>query len=479
MRAPVAELPALLSVPPVRRAFAISVRPPGSKSLTNRALLLAALAAGKSTIRGGLREADDAVQMMRAVEKLGAQVTVNGSDAMYVEGVGGRWRVPSEGVTLDINNAGTAARFIAAAAVLAPNPVTIDGSARMRERPIGELVEILRRVGAEVEYIGKAGCLPIRVVPRDGGLDVRGVIDLPSTKSSQFVSAVLLIGPWLQSSLTLRLHGRVTSASYVAMTLGLLSRLKANVQHAGDMRVLRVGPAMTYQAEAYDAKKGSSSGRSEGVGIPAFEYDVEPDASGATYFWAAAALVPDAACRVMGLDSSSLQGDAGFTDLLGRMGAAVTVRPPALNLPPYIETRGPVDLSGVMADMSDMPDAAMTLAVVAGFAKGMSVLRGLKTLRVKESDRIAAMQKELGKIGVKVESPVAGDAGAMTVTPPRGGVDCSPGVAPVHFDTYDDHRIAMALSLVALRRPHVFINHPQCVAKTYAAYWRDFARVAT
>lgn len=474
MGSPVATLPATLSVPPVRRAFAISVRPPGSKSLTNRALLLAAMADGKSTIRGGLRDADDAVQMVRAVEQLGASVTVNGSDAMYVQGVGGRWRVPSEGVTLDINNAGTAARFLAAAAVLAPNPVTIDGSARMRERPIAELVEILRRVGANVQYLGKPGCLPIRVVPHDGGLNTSGVIDLPSTKSSQFVSAVLLIGPWLQSSLTLRLHGRVTSASYVAMTLGLLSRLKANVQHAGDMRVLRVGPAMTFQAEGYDAKKGSSSGRSEGVGIPAFEYDVEPDASGATYFWAAAALVPGATAKVVGIGAESLQGDANFPGVLERMGAVVD-RSGAPD--PYILLRGSETIAPVMADMSDMPDAVMTLAVVASFAGGASVIRGVRTLRVKESDRVAALQAELAKIGVKVECPVAGDDDVMSVTPPTGGVACGEDAPAVEFETYNDHRMAMALSLVGLRRANVSVKNPKCVDKTYPEFWNELRNV--
>lgn len=474
MRAPVADLPALLSVPPVRRAFAISVRPPGSKSLTNRALLLAAMAQGKSTIRGGLRDADDAIQMMRAVEKLGACVTINGTDAMYVEGVGGRWRVPNEGVTLDVNNAGTAARFLAAAAVLAPNPVTIDGSPRMRERPISELVEILRRVGADVEYLGRAGCLPIRIVPRDGGLGTSGVIDLPSTKSSQFVSAVLLIGPWLPTSLTLRLHGRVTSASYVAMTLGLLSRLKANVQHAGDMRVLRVGPAMTYEAEAYDAKKGSASGRSVGVGIPAFEYDVEPDASGATYFWAAAALVPGATAKVEGIGSESLQGDSNFPGVLERMGAVVD-RSGAPD--PYILVRGSETIAPVMADMSDMPDAVMTLAVVASFAAGVSVIRGVRTLRVKESDRVAALQAELGKIGVKVECPVAGDDDVMSVTPPVGGVACGEDVPGVEFETYNDHRMAMALALVGLRRAKVSVKNPRCVDKTYPEFWSAFRNV--
>jgi 3-phosphoshikimate 1-carboxyvinyltransferase len=461
---PLAEVPDPLPLPPPRTrgeaAFDAAVRPPGSKSLTNRAILLAALAEGESVLRGALVDADDAQRMVEALRTLGAGVEVMGDGTVRVRGVGGRWKPAGEGtVTLNLNNAGTATRFLAAASLLSPVPIVIDGNARMRQRPIGELGEILTRLGARVRHLGEApGCPPMEVTP-PVGLDAERTLEIPTTQSSQFISALLLISPWIVPGMTIKLTGEVTSASYIGMTVGLLERLGATVRSSADLRVLRVGPAA-------------------GGGVSAFEYDVEPDASGATYFWAAAAMLPEARCRVMGLDSDSLQGDTGFTDLLARMGATVTVRPAALDLPAYIETRGPVSLGGVMADMADMPDAAMTLAVVASFASGMSILRGLRTLRVKESDRIHAMQTELGKIGVKIDSPVAGDAGAMTITPPRGGVDCSPSAPPVYFDTYDDHRIAMALSLVSLRRPNVFIRHPQCVGKTYATYWRDFARLS-
>jgi 3-phosphoshikimate 1-carboxyvinyltransferase len=468
---PLAEVPDPLPLPPPRTRgeapFDAAVTPPGSKSLTNRAILLAALADGESVLHGALVDADDAQRMVEALRTLGSQVEVGEGGTVKVRGVGGRWK-PAAGegaVTLNLNNAGTATRFLAAASLLSPVPIVIDGNARMRQRPIGELGEILTRLGARVRYLGDApGCPPMEVTP-PVGLDAERTLDIPTTQSSQFISALLLISPWIVPGMTIKLTGEVTSASYIGMTVGLLERLGASVRSSADLRVLRVGPA--------DGVRGGLA-----CGIPAFMYPIEPDASGATYFWAAAALLPEARCRVMGLDSDSLQGDTGFTDLLARMGATVTVRPAALDLPAYIETRGPATLGGVMADMADMPDAAMTLAVVASFASGMSILRGLRTLRVKESDRIHAMQTELAKIGVKVDSPVAGDAGAMTITPPRGGVDCSPNAPPVYFDTYDDHRIAMALSLVSLCRPNVFIRHPQCVGKTYATYWRDFARLA-
>jgi 3-phosphoshikimate 1-carboxyvinyltransferase len=464
LRKPLADLPDPLPLPPPRLsraggkplAFDRNVRPPGSKSLTNRALLLAALADGTSVIRRALVDADDAQRMVAALRQLGATVDVRG-DEITVTGVGGRWHVPPEGSTVNLNNAGTATRFLAAASLLAPAPITIDGNARMRERPIAELCEILEELGAEIEYQGKGGCPPVRITPPLPAEFAPGVIEIPTTRSSQFVSGLLLAAPWMPSGITIKLVGEITSESYVQMTVGLLQRLGAAVRASGDHRVIRVGR-----------------------GVKAFEYEVEPDASGATYFWAAAALIEGAVCRVLGLDGTSLQGDSDFPELLSRMGVSTAARSatgaatgPGLT-ESFIETRGPGVLSGLMADMSNMPDAAMTLAVVASFAKGPSVLRGLKTLRVKESDRIAAMQEQLAKIGVKVESPVAGDVGAMTITPPAGGVDCSPTCPPVYFDTYDDHRIAMSLALVALRRPNVFINDPKCVAKTYAGFWADF-----
>jgi 3-phosphoshikimate 1-carboxyvinyltransferase len=293
------------------------------------------------------------------------------------------------------------------------------------------------------------------------------VIEIPTTQSSQFVSGLLLAAPWLRGGLTLKMVGRITSKSYVAMTLGLLHRLGATVKTSEDLRVIRVGP----REQQYE----------QSLGIAPFVYAVEPDASGATYFWAAAALLPGATCLVRGLDSESLQGDAQFPDLLARMGVIVRS-----TTTPGVSCTGPDRLAPILADMSEMPDAAMTLAVVASFARtdGMgvgaeatSVLRGLRTLRVKETDRIAALQNELAKIGVRVETSVAGDDDVISITPPNGGVDCSPDCPPVAFETYDDHRMAMSLALVGLRRPNVSIKDPGCVAKTYPTFWRDLAKL--
>jgi 3-phosphoshikimate 1-carboxyvinyltransferase len=334
----------------------------------------------------------------------------------------------------------------------------------MRERPIAELADVLRTMGMGVRYLGKPGCPPVAFEPPKDASAFRSSIDIPTTQSSQFISAMLLVAPFLPHGLTVRLTGAVTSASYVEMTIGLLHKLGAVVKTSEDLRILRVGPS-TLSKDATPAH----------AGLPAFTYEVEPDASGATYFWAAAAMCPDSLCTVRGLGAGSLQGDTDFPDELGRMGAAVVKLPPDEHGQPGVSVRGPARLTPILADLTLMPDAAMTLAAVCAFAPGTSILRGLRTLRVKEPDRIAATMNELRKLGVTCVNPTAGDPDVMTITPPEGGIDCSPTCPPVEFDTYDDHRMAMSMALFALRRPNVFIKHPQCVAKTYPTFWREFA----
>jgi len=470
---PLAELPHELALSPVprwprHRRPTLRVRPPGSKSLSNRALLLAALASGTSTIRNALLDADDAQRMLAAIQALGATHhaaidEATGACSLQVQGVAGVWRPKSDPAELNLNNAGTATRFLTAAAVLSASPIVIDGNARMRQRPIAELADILPLFGARIEYLGQPGFPPLKIIPpRALGKPPAAprVIELPTTQSSQFISALLLIAPWLSTGVTLKLQGEITSKSYIQMTLGQLAELGASVRNSADLSVIRVGPAQS----SVDAPPGLS----------AFEHDVEPDASGATYFWAAAAILPGLTCRVKGIGADSLQGDSDFPVMLERMGVQRVPSEPGQT---ELAVDGPDELMPTIADMSDMPDAAMSLAAVACFAKGSTILRGLRTLRVKETDRIAAMQKELSKLGVRVDSPVAGDPDALSITPPTGGMDCSPSCPTVHFDTYDDHRMAMSLALIALRRPNIIIRDPQCVAKTYPTYWRDYARL--
>lgn len=452
---PLDQLPDPLPLPPIRprpgdAPLRARVTPPGSKSLTNRLLLLAALCEGESVLRRPLLEADDAQRMLAALALLGAPSTI-ADDSVHVRGVAGCWLPESNPLTLDLNNAGTATRFLAAAALLSPTPITITGNERMRQRPIAELVTSLRQLGAKVEHTADPNCPPITITPPTE--PTTRVLEIPTTQSSQFISALLLIAPWMPGGLTLKLLGPVTSASYVRMTLALLEKLEVECQTSSDLSVIQIPHAP----------------------VRAFSMDVEPDASGATYFWGAGALIPGASVTLPGLDSSSLQGDARFPDLLARMGARVNEQPATPTTPGFITVAAPPRLQSIMADMSDMPDAAVTIAALAAFAPGPSVLRGVRTLRVKETDRIAALVNELGKIGVTVHADVNADPDTMTITPPPGGLDLSDNAPPVVFDTYDDHRMAMSLALIALRRPNVSINDPGCVAKTYPTYWRDLA----
>ncbi len=439
-----------LATPPLRACL----RPPGSKSLTNRVLMLAALAQGESRLTGALTDADDARQMLLALTLLGAGIKRTGEDEITIQGVGGRWPVPKEGIALDLQNAGTATRFLAAASALATGPITIDGNARMRQRPIGELAAVLPALGLQIEYLNTPGSPPLRLTPAMH-TPKHVAIELQTTQSSQFISALLMLGPWLEGGITLRLQGEVTSPPYISMTLRLLDRLGAQVRMSENLRVLRVGPPTLRK-----------------LGLRAFEYAVEPDASGATYFWAAGAMLPGASVGIEGLSADSLQGDSKFPELLERMGARVEATPAGVTT-----IHAPQKLTRIDADMTDMPDATMTLAAVCTFAPGRSVLRGLRTLRVKETDRIAALQAELRKVGVRVEHDVSEDPDALSITPPDTGIDCTPAAPPVEFDTYDDHRMAMSLALIGLRRPNCLIRDPACVRKTYPTFWADLVRL--
>lgn len=458
-------MPDPLSIQPASRPFDAVIRPPGSKSLTNRALLLAALAHGTSTIRHPLVDADDARRMLEAIVRLGARVEPRG-DVVVVTGVGGQWRTGPEPVTLDLGNAGTATRFLAAAAMLAPREsggIIIDGNARMRQRPIGELAAALQAVGVRTRSLGAEGYPPLHVLPADPGA-LNAEVEFSRTASSQFVSALLLVAPWLPRGLTVRFTEPPTSASYIDMTIALLRRCGAQAK-SGDLSLpgaVTVFPTITPGAAG------------EQRGLRGFTYEVEPDASGAAPFWAAAALVPGSRVLVPGLwleggaGPCSLQGDARFVRVLHRMGAQVELAPGG------IAVRGD-RLLGIDVDLLQMPDTAMALATIMCFADGPSRISGLRTLRVKETDRIAALVTELSKIGARIEPFAAAQDEGLTITPvpPSSRNDSS----TVEFETYDDHRMAMALALAGLRRGGVVIRDPGCVGKTYPGFWKDFARL--
>lgn len=463
--------------------FDVTIALPGSKSLTNRALLLAALAGGESTLRGALTDADDARVMIEALVTLGAGVGASGG-SVRVRGVGGRFP-GTRPVALRLGNAGTATRFLSAAALLAGAPVTIDGDPRMRERPIGALADSLTALGAGVGWLERTHFPPLRISPptREALGRAPEEIVVASAESGQFVSALLLVAPFLARGLRLRIEGAPTSPSYIEMTLRLLRALGVDTEWAPGLREMRVAPLGARTGPLRDG----------------FDIDIEPDASGAGYFWAAAAMVPGASCATPGIGTDSIQGDARLVEILQRMRAGVERRQG------FTRVTGGAALRGVDADLSDMPDAAMTLAAIACFAEGPTTLRGLRTLRVKETDRLEALRVELTKIGARVEiigptrdpalrivAPQTArgeiEAGGMEPSPAplpperrereqRGHARASSAPAPVEFESYADHRMAMALALIGLRRPGVTIRDPGCVAKTYPSFWTDLARL--
>lgn len=466
---PIDQLPDKVRVEPITRPFNVTIRPPGSKSLTNRALLLAALAKGTSTLTGALVDADDTQVMIAALRQLGAIIDITpefdghresaGNATLRVTGVDGRWKMkPGETITLNLKNAGTATRFLTAAAILQPpdaGGIVIDGSPRMQERPIGELVDALRQIGAVVEYLASDGCVPVKVSPPRGQFTNR--ITLGCAASSQFISAVLLIAPWLEQGLQINMTGPPTSWLFVLMSQHLLRRVGAKQKHSSDGSAISV----------------------RGGPLRAFEMAVESDATSAGYFAAVPAICRTGRVTLPGVGlwpDESLQGDSLFLEYIATSGAAVHADAHPISV------EGLRSLPIASFDFGTMPDVAMTAAAIACFSDGRSGFFGLRTLRVKESDRIAALVTELGKIDVKAE-PFTYEYGSghtdegITITPPPTGVDCSPAAPPVEFDTYDDHRMAMSLALIGLRRPNVIIRNPACVRKTYPTFWRDLAKL--
>lgn len=386
--------------------------------------------------------------MLQAITQLGAIVDQSDPSTLKITGTAGTWKIDPAKTTIDLNNAGTATRFLAASALLANTPLTITGNERMQQRPIGQLASLLQTLGCSIEYLKAQGCPPLRITPPTKL--TTNHIEIGQTQSSQFITALMLVGVFLDNGLTISMPEGTTSASYVHMTIDLLDHLGVHIQHADNLSVIRIHP-----------------------GLSPFNLDIEPDASGATYWWSAGALLPKATIRVEGfsLKAPSSQGDAQFPHLLEQMGCTL------IQSNNTLACKAQPNLTPIICDMRNMPDAVMSLAAVACFAPGTTIIKGVKTLRVKECDRIAALQTELGKLGVFVEDNINADEDVLSITPPDRGVDCSPNCDPILFNTYHDHRMAMALSLIALRRPNITIDNPACVEKTYPTYWSAFARM--
>ncbi len=421
-------------------AFDFSIRVPGSKSLTNRALVLAALAKGESILTGVLF-ADDTRVMMQGLQDLGYDLKID-EENQTVTVNGDKGGPPARQANLHLGNAGTAMRFLTAVCCLGFGTYELDGIARMRERPIGELVDALCDLGAEIEYLGDDGYPPLEIDAEGPGL-TGGHLNLGATLSSQFVSALLMAAPYMPRGLDLEFTGdEITSLPYVKMTLNLMKHFRGKSESHRGFRAIRVSPGR-YRGKAYE---------------------VEPDASNASYFMAAAAAIPGSGCTVEGLGSRSLQGDAEFCDVLGRMGCAVEQYLDATTV------RAPADgkLRGITADLNGMPDMAQTLACLALLADGPTTIQRVGNLRVKETDRMEALRVELTKLGAEIV--IIGDD--ITITPPEDGK-----ITPAASDTYDDHRMAMAFSVIGLAQPGVTINDPACVNKTFPTFFEELEKL--
>ena len=413
------------------------VRVPGSKSITNRALLLAALADGESRLVGGL-ESDDTVVMRAALLALGIEIQsdrmADGALAWRIRGRGGRFDAPV--YPLDCGNSGTTVRFLTAALTLAPDAVVVDGNARMRERPIADLVSALRGLGGELRIDGEADCPPVRVA--GGGLR-GGSARIDGSRSSQYVSAILQAAPYADQDVELVFRdGVIVSRPYIDLTLEVMREFGAAVEWRGiapDER-LHVKAGQTYQPR---------------------EYAIEPDASSAAYPFCAAAIA-GGQVTVSGIPEGSLQADFKILGLLERMGCRVardgdrvTVRGSA----------NPLRSLGEI-DMNDFPDAVLAYAVVALFADGPTTIKNVANLRIKETDRLDALANELHKLGARAETG-------------RDWLHIQPGpLRGAAIETYDDHRMAMAFALAGLRVPGVVILDPGCVSKTWPDYFDVF-----
>ncbi len=424
-----------LDLAPVSRMSG-TVLLPGSKSISNRTLLLAALSEGVTEVKS-LLASDDTAVMLAALDQLGVQVERQGESQDYtVHGVGGVF--PVRQADLFLGNAGTAFRPLTAALALSGGSYHLHGVPRMHERPIGDLVEALAQLGADIRYLGNAGYPPLQI--ERGSIKPGAEVAIRGNVSSQFLTAVLMAAPLVEGGLAIRVVGELISKPYIEITLNLMRRFGVEVTREGWERFI-IAPGQRY--------------RSPGV------IHVEGDASSASYFLAAGAIA-GGPVRVEGVGKASIQGDVKFADTLALMGARIEMGDN------WIEASGSGKLKAIDVDLNHIPDAAMTIAVAALFADGSTTIRNIASWRVKETDRIAAMATELRKVGAIVEE----GADFIKVTPPA---ELLPNAA---IDTYDDHRMAMCFSLVALGGVPVRINDPGCTAKTFPTYFDEFGKLA-
>lgn len=408
-----------------------SIRPPGSKSLTNRAMLCAALAEGESLLTGAL-DSEDTRVMAEALARLGGPVVHDPAQrTIRVRGCGGR--IPAETADLFAANSGTSMRFLTPLVALGRGTFRIDGTPRMRQRPIEDLLEALQQLGVDARSELASGCPP--VVVRAAGLP-GGTARVAGNVSSQFLSGLLMAAPYARRPVELLVDGELVSRPYVEMTLAVMAAFGVAVEHEG-LRRFTVPSGRGYRGR---------------------EYAIEPDASAASYFFAAAA-VTGGEITVEGLSKNSLQGDVAFCECLAQMGCKVRYGPDSI-------TVAGKPLRGIEADMNAISDTVQTLAAVALFAHGPTTITGVGHIRHKETDRLRAVAAELRKLGAEVDQR---DDGLRIVPGPlRGAV----------IETYDDHRMAMSMAVAGLRTAGVVIRDPACTAKTYPGFFEDLARLA-
>jgi 3-phosphoshikimate 1-carboxyvinyltransferase len=419
----------MIEIKPVNKINA-SVRIPGSKSYTNRALITALLANGESVIKNALLSEDTRV-MISCLGELGIPVnTITEENRLIIKGCEGR--IPVDGAKLFAQNAGTVVRFMTAALTLGNGKYEIDGIDRMRQRPIQQLIDALNQLGADVVSKEGTGCPPVLI--NASGLR-GGPVEIPGNISSQYISAILLTAPYANDDVRIIVVDDLASKNYVDMTIDVMNRFGVAVERDSYKEfIVRAG-------QEY---KGC-------------EYMVEPDASGASYFFAAAAIT-GGKVRVEGLGDGSLQGDARFVDILSKMGCRAT------KSKDWLEVEGG-KLRGIDVDMNDTPDVVQTLASVAAFAEGKTRIRNVRNLRYKETDRITAIVNELKKVGVEA-------------TEFEDGIEIIP--SPPHsadISTYNDHRMAMSFSLLGLRTKGIRIKNPECVEKTFPDFFERLEKL--
>ena len=405
-----------------------SIRPPGSKSITNRALVCAALAEGESVLTGAL-DSEDTRVMLAGLGRLGLDVVHDAQQrTVWITGCAGK--PPASAADLYVANSGTTVRFLTAMVALGNGTFRLDGTERMRERPIQDLLDALRQLGVDAQSEQPGGCPP--VVVRAKGLS-GGKATIAGDISSQYLSGLLMAAPCALAPVEIVVEGTLVSRPYIDMTLAVMRAFGARVETAGTDRFVIPAP------QRYAARR----------------YAIEPDASAASYFFAAAAIT-GGRVTVEGLSRDSLQGDVAFCDCLARMGCEVEYGADQITVVGR-------PLRGIDVDMNAISDTAQTLAAVALFADGPTLIHNVAHIRHKETDRLAALATELRKFGALVEE----GPDRLRITP-----------KPLHaatIDTYDDHRMAMSMALVGLATPGVVIRDPGCVAKTYPGFFNDLA----